>query len=155
MQRTEGRGSPADAARDRPWQALREANILLRERFAHSLQGSDLSYSDFVALYRCERTSAKASDVARALGLTAAGTTAVIDRLETRRLVRRVPDPSDRRAVLIQVTSSGERMLAEADAVKATILRYLDRAMSAGERQALSVGLEAVLRALRNAPGSV
>ncbi|MCB9690917.1 MAG: MarR family transcriptional regulator [Alphaproteobacteria bacterium] len=43
------------------------------------------------------------SELARAVGLTTASTTALIDRLEARDLVERQPDPDDRRRVRVVV----------------------------------------------------
>jgi DNA-binding MarR family transcriptional regulator len=45
-----------------------------------------------------------AGDLAEASGLTTGAITAVIDRLERAGLARRVPDPSDRRRVLVEPT---------------------------------------------------
>src|SRR3954464_15491067 len=45
-----------------------------------------------------------AGELARAAGLTTGAVTAVIDRLEKAGMARRVPDPSDRRRVRLEVT---------------------------------------------------
>jgi DNA-binding MarR family transcriptional regulator len=45
-----------------------------------------------------------AGELARAAGLTTGAVTAVVDRLETAGLARRVPDPQDRRRVRIEAT---------------------------------------------------
>ncbi len=139
---------PLDAS-DAPWQNLREANFLLRSRWGQELGRFDLSVSDAVVLDLCGRAPARASEVARALGVTPAGTTDALDRLEARRLVRRVPDASDRRAVQVVLTPAGRRLLKQAHAAKHATLRYLDGAMSIDERRALADGLRALTRALR------
>jgi DNA-binding MarR family transcriptional regulator len=46
-------------------------------------------------------------------GLTTGAVTAVVDRLERAGYVRRVPDPSDRRKVLVEVTEKAERLAEE------------------------------------------
>src|SRR5579862_8285253 len=48
--------------------------------------------------------SMSAGDLAEASRLTTGAITAVIDRLERAGLAQRVPDPSDRRRVLVEVT---------------------------------------------------
>ena len=63
----------------------------------------------------------------RGLMLSSAGVTSRIDRLERRRLVRRLPDPNDRRGVIIELTDDG---LAVVDAAVA--------ANSASDRQLLA-----------------
>lgn len=45
-----------------------------------------------------------AGQLATEAGLTTGAVTAVLDRLEERGLVRRVPDPGDRRRILVEVT---------------------------------------------------
>jgi DNA-binding MarR family transcriptional regulator len=45
-----------------------------------------------------------AGQLATEAGLTTGAVTAVLDRLETKKLVRRVPDPNDRRRILVEVT---------------------------------------------------
>jgi DNA-binding MarR family transcriptional regulator len=131
-----------------PWQHLREANILLRSRMSQELGRFDLTVSEAVILELCGKGPVRASDVARALGLTAAGATDALDRFEARRLVRRHADPHDRRAVQIVLTPAGRRLLKQARSAKQTTIRYLDGAMSNQERVALAEGLRALTRAL-------
>ena len=153
MPRTEVRGASRPPTLEAPWESLREANFLLRERGTRALQEFGLTYSDFAVLDLCSRAPAKASDVARRLGVSAAGATDAIDRLESRRLVRRVPDATDRRVVLIRPTPAGARLYAEGRSVKDAILRYLNQSMTESEQASLAEGLSALRRALRDAPG--
>jgi len=46
--------------------------------------------------------------------------TEVVDALEARDLVRRRPDPADRRATLVEVTEHGASVLAEIRAIRGT-----------------------------------
>lgn len=50
-----------------------------------------------------------AGEVARGAGLKPAATTALLDRLQRRGLVERVPDEADRRRVLVRMTARAER----------------------------------------------
>jgi DNA-binding MarR family transcriptional regulator len=134
-----------------PWPALREAYLLLRERWTARLEKFGLLPSDFSALELCASAPAKASDVARATGVTAAGATDIIDRLEARALVRREADPEDRRVVRIRATPAGRRLFHEAQSTREETLRVLDRTMTEAERSALAEGLSALTRALRAA----
>src|SRR5947209_10047773 len=52
-----------------------------------------------------QRGSMSAGDLAEASRLTTGAITAVIDRLERAGLARRVPDPADRRRVLVEPTA--------------------------------------------------
>lgn len=51
-----------------------------------------------------------AGELAEASGLTTGAVTAVIDRLEAKGYVSRVPDPGDRRRVLVEVTEKQRQM---------------------------------------------
>lgn len=88
------------------------------------------------------------SAVADAAGLTSAGATDVVDRLEARRLARRLPDAKDRRAVLVALTPSGKRLYREAQSTQQSIFRELSRTLSPSERDALVTGVSALARSL-------
>jgi DNA-binding MarR family transcriptional regulator len=78
------------------------------------------------------------SDFTRSLMLTSSGTTKRLDRLERAGLVRREPDPTDRRAVAITLTAAGLKLI---DAVMADHLaneRRLLAGLSAAERRQLA-----------------
>ena len=64
-------------------------------------------------------------EIAARLGLTARNLTAIVDALEEAGLVRRVPHPHDRRAIVIELTPDGQR---EGAAAK---VRAVDRAATA------------------------
>lgn len=57
------------------------------------------------------------SDVADRLILSRGGTTKVIDRLETKGYVERLPAPDDRRATVLEITQAGRDIMVEARAV--------------------------------------
>lgn len=56
----------------------------------------------------------RASHFTRALMLTASGATKRLDRLEEAGLISRVPDASDRRGILIELTPKGRRLVDKA-----------------------------------------
>jgi DNA-binding MarR family transcriptional regulator len=56
---------------------------------------------------------ATAGEIAVQTGLTSGAVTAMLDRLERVDLVQRLPDPSDRRRVLVQLTGKARRIAAE------------------------------------------
>jgi DNA-binding MarR family transcriptional regulator len=60
-----------------------------------------------------ESAPVTAGDLARASGLTTGAVTAVIDRLEQGGWVRRLPDPSDRRRVVVELTDKAVQMTIE------------------------------------------
>jgi DNA-binding MarR family transcriptional regulator len=50
----------------------------------------------------------------RGLMLSSAGMTSRLDRLERRGLVKRIPDPDDRRGILVELTAAGRKAVDEA-----------------------------------------
>lgn len=65
--------------------------------------------------------------LSRALLLSSAGMTSRLDRLERRGLLSRIPDPDDRRGVLVELTDHGARL---ADAAVAAIADGQTRVMA-------------------------
>jgi MarR family transcriptional regulator, organic hydroperoxide resistance regulator len=53
-------------------------------------------------------------DIASELGITAGGTSKLVDRIEASGYCRRLPNPADRRSSLLELTEPGKRLLAEA-----------------------------------------
>ncbi|MEM8805047.1 MAG: MarR family transcriptional regulator [Cyanobacteria bacterium P01_G01_bin.38] len=70
------------------------------DQAAASLAG--VSRNDLSCLNLLEYGAASPSQIARQLGLTSGSVTMLVDRLERGGLVRRMPDPNDRRGVLVE-----------------------------------------------------
>ncbi len=82
--------------------------------------------------------------LAKGLMLSSAGVTSRIDRLERRGLVRRLPDPDDRRGVIVELTDQGLEVVDAAVSALAITDRQLLERLDAKE-----IGqLEAILRKL-------
>jgi DNA-binding MarR family transcriptional regulator len=72
----------------------------------HDLNSADRRCLSFVSL-----GPQNASAIAKETALTPAAVTALIDRLETRGLVQRRPDASDRRKVLVEATDKTRELI--------------------------------------------
>jgi DNA-binding MarR family transcriptional regulator len=84
----------------------------------------------------------------RGLMLSSAGVTSRIDRLERRGLVRRLPDPDDRRGVIVELTDEGGRLVDEAVAAVAESDRQLLARLDADEIAQLQALLKKLLASL-------
>jgi DNA-binding MarR family transcriptional regulator len=73
------------------------------------------------------RAGLTAGELASASGLTTGAVTAVIDRLERAGLARRVPDDSDRRKVIVEVT---DRHYQEADRIWGPLMKEWQRVLT-------------------------
>jgi DNA-binding MarR family transcriptional regulator len=71
-----------------------------------------------------------------------------LDGLEQAGLVRRLPDPDDRRGVLVELTKKGLRLHQEAVGVQAEKEALLAQALSAGEKEQLNDLLRRVMLVL-------
>jgi DNA-binding MarR family transcriptional regulator len=89
----------------------------------------------------------------RGLMLSSAGMTKRLDRLEQRGLVKREPDPKDRRGVTIQLTESGRRLVAKAIAENTKNEATLLASLSGKERRVLGDLLRRVLSRAEPAAG--
>jgi DNA-binding MarR family transcriptional regulator len=88
----------------------------------------------------------------KGLMLSSAGITSRLDGLEKRGLVKRHPDPTDRRALLVELTDAGSTLLDEAVAANTKSERALIGDLSATEIATLSKLLRKMLAGLE--PGS-
>lgn len=101
---------------------LMTATRTLRRRWHDILQPWELSPHEHRAL----RVIGSADEairlgvVAKSLRIVPRSATEVVDRLESRGLTERLPDPADRRAVCVRLTADGRRILAELDTARDT-----------------------------------
>ncbi|TMD22789.1 MAG: MarR family transcriptional regulator, partial [Chloroflexi bacterium] len=89
----------------------------------------------------------------RGLMLSSAGMTKRLDSLEHRGLIKRNPDPNDRRGVTIHLMDSGRRLVARAVAENTKNEATLLAGLSGKERRALADFLRTVLSAAEPAAG--
>jgi DNA-binding MarR family transcriptional regulator len=80
--------------------------------------------------------------------LSSAGVTSRIDRLERRGFVRRLPDPNDRRGVIIELTDEGVEVVDAAAAANTVSERQLLGRLDADELASLERLLRKVLGGL-------
>jgi DNA-binding MarR family transcriptional regulator len=83
----------------------------LRRRFQLALESYDVTPGQARALHVIvEHGATRPSEIADRLRIAPRSATEVIDALETRGLVARGPDPTDRRATRVVVTDEGRRL---------------------------------------------
>ena len=133
---------------DAPWTVLRDAYYRLMKLRGGVLRRFGLSLSEYSALRLCAEAPSILSDIAEMAGVTSAGATDIVDRLEARRLVRRLSDSKDRRAVRVALTPPGRRLFREAQSTQRAMFRDLSRSLSSSERKALVNGLSSLIRSL-------
>jgi DNA-binding MarR family transcriptional regulator len=121
---------------------LVEAANYLQRGIAHDLEcETGLPGTWFETLVRLHRTPGHATrmnEMATQVSFPPSSFSRLIDRMEAECLVERVPDPTNRRATLLQATATGEDRLVEALAVheRSAQARLADR-LSGSELDAL------------------
>jgi len=96
--------------------AARAAHRSVERLRAHGSEGRGLSAGAVDVLIRLRtlgEAGAHLGDLARSAGMTARNATGLVDTLESQGLVRRDPDPGDRRSVLARITPAGLTWLDE------------------------------------------
>jgi DNA-binding MarR family transcriptional regulator len=85
------------------------------------------------------------TQLGRGLMLSSAGVTSRLDRLERRGLVARLPDPADRRGIIVELTPEGLELVDEAVAAKTQADRQLLARLDAADVDALQALLRKLL----------
>jgi DNA-binding MarR family transcriptional regulator len=83
-----------------------------RLREAHELPLA--FFESLLFISRAPRGSMRVGDLARALRVTVGGTSKLVDRIAGAGLIAREPDPDDRRASRVSLTTAGKRKLTAA-----------------------------------------
>lgn len=122
---------------------LRCAHVAVFQHFNRTLGTHDISLPQFGTLLLIEANpGVSQTSVAEALRFDRSTVVQIIDRLESRGLVRREPSAQDRRSNALVLTRAGATLLADlkvlSDAHEATVARPLDDA----ERTTLMALLE-------------
>ena len=86
----------------------------------------------------------RVTDLAACEFVSQPGMTTLVSRLEDEGWARRIPDPTDGRAVNVVITKAGERMLEEAIAARTEVLRKRIARLSPEERRALADAIAAL-----------
>lgn len=97
----------------------------MRHRFAAAVGLSDTEFSAVMRVGRAEELTPK--QLAQSLDMTTGAVTAMIDRLEAASLIERLPNPNDRRSLLLHLSPTGLQLLewvqdSYYDAVAAAVL---------------------------------
>lgn len=118
------------------------------------LQPFGLSIADFDVLNTLRRVSdqhgSKPSDMARSSLITTGAMTSRLDRLERSGLIRRMPDPADRRGVLVRLTSQGSKVARQALHELIAANQAFLEPLSGQQRESLASALQLLL--LRHEP---
>jgi DNA-binding MarR family transcriptional regulator len=125
----------------------------LSRRFHRALNETlaefDLDYAEWQLLGLLARRGAayrsSPGKLARMMELTSGGMTKRLDRLERGGLLRRLPDPNDRRGIQVELTAEGSRLYEDAAGVQITKEELMAAALSDAEKKQLNALLRRLM----------
>ena len=136
-----------DAAR-----ALLKAEFLFANHPQRPYLAYDLTLAQMdvlIALARAEDASLSCSEIAERTLITKGGITGILDRLEARGLVKRIPSRDDRRSVLIRLSAKGVELFRKLYPELVRSNRHLlERAFKPEQVKEFSRLLELLIRSL-------
>lgn len=121
---------------------LRQAVYLSRSIDAEG----ELSTNQVSTLNMISAQPMRVSAIAKYAGIRVPSATEQVIKLEAAGLVRRMPDESDARAVLVHLTETGRKMLAEANRRRNASMAAALETLSAGEKQAINDAIPAIAK---------
>lgn len=138
----------ADAALDRALDVYRRlqvhhARLVGEQSAAQGVNSTDMRFLFYLAAHAPHGILPK--DVTQYLGMSTGATTSLVDRLETRDLVHRVPNPDDRRSVFVTISPTGAGMVRE---VKDVFREAFREALPDGRVEEFTAMIEAIDAAL-------
>lgn len=121
------------------------SDALAEQAFApHGLSGGD--YGILAALRRSGAPfELTPTELTRGLMVTSGGMTSMLDRLERQGALERVPNPNDRRGVLVRLTKKGRRQVDAAMESHASAEHEIVSGLTAKEREQLGTLLRKLL----------
>src|ERR1700720_2178126 len=107
--------SPRHEAATRIWLVLWKAARAIEQNAIRSVSASGLGRSDFAVLeVLLHKGPQPVNIIGKRVLLTSGSITAAVDRLESRKLLRRTADPRDRRSRIVQLTKTGRDLIERA-----------------------------------------
>ncbi len=111
----------------------------IRQAYDNCFESLELNLSQASMIgYLAENGPMNQTQLAAALVLGRAATGSVVDQLEARGLVQRVPDPDDRRVWLVENTTEGVKVATQVIRVDEQLRRRIRVGISHEERQQLA-----------------
>jgi len=120
------------------WLVLWRAARAIEQNAINSVLGLGLGLSEFAVLeVLLHKGPQPVNVIGKKVLLTSGSITAAIDRLESRNLVHRTADPQDRRARIVHLTETGQRLIEDGIQRHAIDLEETLAVLKPGERMEL------------------
>ena len=127
--------SPSREAATRVWLVLWKAFRAIEQNASRSVSVLGLGHSDFAVLeVLLHKGPQPVNIIGRKVLLTSGSITAAVDRLESRKMLRRTYNPKDRRSRIVQLTETGRRLIERAFQKHALDMEETMAVLRSGER---------------------
>jgi DNA-binding MarR family transcriptional regulator len=122
----------------------------IRRRFDREMlrEGASLAQTKLLLMIGAENGTARAADLATRLGLAPRSVTEALDALEREGLIIRTPDPDDRRAKRLAITSSGAAAIAVTEPLRQRLCREIVSVLDDEERDRCHDAIKKMLHLL-------
>ena len=130
--------SPSRGPATRVWLVMWKAAHAIEQNATRSLSALGLGRSDFAVLeVLLHKGPQPVNIIGKKVLLTSGSITAAVDRLESRKLIRRTFNPKDRRSRIVQLTKTGRHLIERAFQKHALDLEETMAVLRSGERAEL------------------
>src|SRR5712691_7243742 len=127
--------SPSSEAATRVWLVLWKAAHAIEQNAIRSVSALGLGSSDFAVLeVLLHKGPQPVNIIGKKVLLTSGSITAAVDRLESRKLLRRTADPKDGRSRIVHLTEKGRHLIARAFQKHALDMEETMAVLRSGER---------------------
>ena len=127
--------TPSRKAATHVWLVLWKAAHAIEQNAMRSVSALGLGSSDFAVLeVLLHKGPQPVNIIGRKVLLTSGSITAAVDRLESRKLLRRTADQKDRRSRIVQLTEKGRHLIARAFQKHALDMEETMAELRSGER---------------------
>lgn len=127
-------------------------NRRIKRRHEQTLKEFNLTYPEWHVLSPLRNGGPRTPGVlARYLELSTGAMTSRLDKLEGDGLIRRVPDPDDRRSVIVELTPAGRAAWENAASIQARKERFFASALTPTEQKRLNDLLRKLMLAFEDA----
>ena len=127
--------NPSREAATRVWLVLWKAAHAIEQNAIRSVSALGLGRSDFAVLeVLLHKGPQPVNIIGRKVLLTSGSITAAVDRLESRKLLRRTADPKDGRSRIVQLTETGRHLIERAFQKHAMDMEETMAVLRSGER---------------------
>lgn len=121
------------------WLVLMKAYQVLHQRAMRSIAGTGLCFSDFAVLETLlHKGPLPVNTIGAKIALTSGSSTAAVDRLEKKGLVRRAADPSDRRTRIVHLNEEGRALSQKAFGKHAADIEAVTSSLTSSEQKTLA-----------------